>query len=153
MATKILSARSVDKYIERYPAKVQVILKKLRRTIKAAAPDAKEVISYSIPGYTQNGMLAFFAAWQKHISFYPAPWEAVDLKKEMSAYKGSKGTIQFPMDEPLPFDLVTKMVQYRLQLNQEKAGTKKTVGKKVAARSSKTKKQATVRTAIHKKLK
>jgi uncharacterized protein YdhG (YjbR/CyaY superfamily) len=152
MATKMLPAKTVDEYIKRYPAKLQAILQKLRRTIKAAAPDAKEVISYSIPGYTQNGMLVFFAAWQKHISLYPAPWDAEDLEKEMSAYKGSKGTIQFPLDQPLPFGLVTKMVKYRVQQNQDRAIAKKTVGKKVAA-ISKTKKPAGKRTATNNKLK
>ena len=148
MATKMLPAKTVDEYIKRQPPKVQATLQKLRRTIKAAAPEAKEVISYNIPGYMQNGMLAFFAAWQKHISFYPAPWGADALEKEMSAYKGSKGTIQFPLDQPLPFGLVTKMVKYRLQQNLEKANAKKTVGKKVAVRSSTTK-----RVVIDKKLK
>lgn len=148
----MLPAKTVDGYIKRYPANVQSILRQLRRSIKAAAPGAKEVISYSIPGYTQNGMLAFFAAWQKHISFYPAPWEAEDLEKEMSAYKGSKGTIQFPLDQPIPFGLVTKMVKYRLQQNLEKANAGKTVGKKVAA-ITKPDKPVKKRAATDKKLK
>ncbi|HUR67391.1 MAG TPA: DUF1801 domain-containing protein [Chitinophagaceae bacterium] len=152
MATKMLPAKTVDAYIKRCPVKVQATLQKLRMTIKAAAPGAKEVISYSIPGYRQHGMLVFFAAWQNHISFYPAPWEAASLREKMSAYKGSKGTIQFPLDQPLPFSLVTKMVKYRLRQNQERANAKKTVGKKDAS-TSKTKKPINTSAPVTKKLK
>ncbi|MEO7924970.1 MAG: DUF1801 domain-containing protein [Chitinophagaceae bacterium] len=123
---KMQPAASVDEYIKRQPAKVQGLLQQMRQTIKAAAPAAKEVISYSIPGYTQEGMLVFFAAWANHISFYPAPWEAEALKKQMSPYKGSKGTIRFPLDKALPITLITKMVKYKLKQNLEKAGAKKT---------------------------
>ena len=132
MATtgKMPTASSVDEYIGRYPANVQSALKKMRKTIRAAAPEAEEVISYSIPGYKYHGMLVFFAAWKDHISLYPAPWGAKALQKEMSAYEGSKGTIKFPMDKALPLSLIGKMVKYRVKENLERAQAKKLTMKK-----------------------
>lgn len=118
-------AKAVDEYVKRFPPKVQATLQKLRRTIKAAAPKAEEVISYGIAGYKYHGMLIYFAAWEKHIGMYPAPWGAENLKKEMSAYDGSKGTIKFPLTEALPLPLITKIVKYRAKENEIKAAAKK----------------------------
>ena len=122
--TKMKTAASVDEYIATADPKAKKALRDIRKTIKAAAPKAKEVISYQIPGYMYHGMLVYFAAWKKHISFYPAPWRAESLKKEMSAYEGSKGTIKFPLDKPMPLVLIKKMVKYRLKENETKASLK-----------------------------
>lgn len=126
----MVKAKDVDSYIDACPAAVQKKLQQVRQTIKKAAPEAEEVISYQMPAYKFHGMLIFFAAWANHISIYPAPWNAEALKKEMSAYEGSKGTIKFPLDKPLPLRLVAKMVKYRMKQNLEKANAKKLVAKK-----------------------
>ena len=126
---KMKSYSTVDEYIALAEPKLKKALKEIRKTIKATAPKAEEVISYQIPGYKYHGMLAFFAGWKKHISFYPAPWGAESLKKEMSAYEGSKGTIKFPLDKPMPLTLIKKMVKYRMKLNEEKAALKNPVNK------------------------
>lgn len=122
---KMPTAASVDEYIKRFPAKVQVSLKKIRSTIKKTAPKAEEVISYGIPGYKYYGMLVFFAGWEKHISIYPAPRGHAAFNKELAAYKGGKGTIQIPLDQPLPLDLVTRITQFRMRENETKMLAKK----------------------------
>jgi len=127
--SKMKTAASVDEYISAADADAKKALRDIRKTIKAAAPNAEEVISYQIPGYMYYGMLVYFAAWKKHISFYPAPWGAESLKKEMSAYEGSKGTIKFPLDKPMPLTLIKKMVKYRLKQNEMKAALKKSIKK------------------------
>jgi uncharacterized protein YdhG (YjbR/CyaY superfamily) len=124
---KMNTAASVDEYISNADAKAKKALKDIRKTIRSAAPKAEEVISYQIPGYKYHGMLVFFAAWKNHISFYPAPWGADALKKEMSAYEGSKGTIKFPLDKPMPLALIKKMVKYRLKENKMRADLKKSI--------------------------
>ena len=126
---KMKAASSVDEYIAAADPQAKKALKDIRKTIKGAAPKAEEVISYQIPGYKYHGMLVFFAAWKNHISLYPAPWKAEDLKKEMSAYEGSKGTIKFPLDKPMPLTLIKKMVKYRIRENEMRAALKKS-GKK-----------------------
>jgi uncharacterized protein YdhG (YjbR/CyaY superfamily) len=126
---KMKAAGSVDEYISFAEPKAKKALKDIRKTIKSAAPKAEEVISYQIPGYKYHGMLVFFAAWKNHISLYPAPWSADALKKEMSAYEGSKGTIKFPIDKPMPLTLIKKMVKYRMKQNEERAASKKLVKK------------------------
>ena len=123
--TRIPAAATVDEYIKRCPPKVQPLLQKLRRTIKTTAPKAEEVISYAIPGYKYHGMLIFFAAFKNHISVYPAPRGNDTFKKELSAYKGGKGTIQFPLEDPIPLDLVVKIIKFRMKENEEKAAAKK----------------------------
>ena len=127
--SKMKTAASVDEYISAADPQAKKALRDIRKTIKAAAPKAEEVISYQIPGYMYYGMLVYFAAWKKHISFYPAPWGAESLKKEMSAYEGSKGTIKFPLDKPMPLTLIKKMVKYRLKQNEMKAALKKSIKK------------------------
>jgi uncharacterized protein YdhG (YjbR/CyaY superfamily) len=125
MNNKVPAASTVDEYIKRYPAKVQTSLRNIRKTIKAAAPKAEEVISYAIPGYKYHGMLIFFAAFKNHISVYPAPRGNDAFKQELSAYKGGKGTIQFPLEDPIPLDLIVKIIKFRMKENEEKAATKK----------------------------
>ncbi|HET9744269.1 MAG TPA: DUF1801 domain-containing protein [Chitinophagaceae bacterium] len=127
--SKMKKAGSVEEYIAAAEPEAKKALKDIRKTIKAAAPKAEEVISYQIPGYKYHGMLAFFAAWKNHISFYPAPWGTDSLKKEMSAFEGSKGTIKFPLDKPMPLALIKKMVKYRMKENEMKADLKNSLKK------------------------
>src|SRR6188508_3455630 len=133
--SKMKAYSTVDEYIALAEPKVKKALKDIRKTIKAAAPKAEEVISYQIPGYKYHGMLVFFAAWKSHISLYPAPWRAESLKKEMSAYEGSKGTIKFPLDKPIPLTLVKKMVKYRVKENETKVALKKSIKKQTSNQS------------------
>ena len=112
-------AENIDSYIVEFPAKLQPSLKKLRKLIKQLVPDATEAIKYGIPTFVLQGNLVHFAAYQHHIGFYPAPAVIVHFEKELKDYKTSKGAIQFPIDEPLPYDLITSMVKYRLKLHQE----------------------------------
>ena len=104
----------IDDYIAGFPSKVQKILQRIRKTIRKAAPDAKEVISYRMPAFKLNRVLVYFAAYQNHISLYPAPRGASAFKKELAEYEGGKGTVQFPLDQPVPFDLITRIVKYRV---------------------------------------
>lgn len=116
---------NIDDYIVLFPADVQKLLKKLRSTIAKAAPEAEEAISYAIPTFRLNGNLVHFAANKSHIGFYPGPSAVVEFKKELKDYKTSKGTIQFPLDEPLPLDLVAMIVKFRVAENMEKKKKKK----------------------------
>src|SRR5215831_8181654 len=118
-------AATVDEYIKGYPPKVQTVLQKIRKTIKAAAPGAEEVISYGIAGYKYYGTLIFFAAFQNHVSVYPAPRGSEAFKKELAGYKGGKGTVQFPLDKPVPLDLVKRITKHRVKQNLEKESAKK----------------------------
>jgi uncharacterized protein YdhG (YjbR/CyaY superfamily) len=120
---------SVDEYIATFPDNIQSILNELRATVKAAAPDAEEKIAYQMPAYALKGSLVYFGAWKTHIGFYPTASTVVEaFADELSRYKRSKGTIQFPLSEPLPLDLISKIVKMRITENLEKAELKK--GKK-----------------------
>jgi uncharacterized protein YdhG (YjbR/CyaY superfamily) len=112
--------KTIDEYIKTFPANVQVILEKMRRTIKEAAPKAVEAISYQMPAYKLNGSLVWFAAHEKHIGFYPTASGIEAFKKELAPYKWSKGAVQFPLDKPIPFGLVKKIVAYRVEENSKK---------------------------------
>ena len=115
---------NVNEYIAAFPKDVKQLMNDIRKTIKAAAPKAEELISYGMPGYKHHGMLVYFAAWKNHIGFYPAgAIKAFD--KELSGHEVSKGTIKFPLDKPFPFGLVSKIVKYRAKENEEKAKLKK----------------------------
>ena len=126
MDTKIKPAATVDEYIKKCPPEERVVLQKLRKTIKAAAPKAEEVISYQMPAYKYNGMLVYFAAWRSHIGFYPAG-AIKAFSKELSGYEVSKGTIRFPLDKPFPFGLISKIVKLRMKENEERAAIKKNI--------------------------
>lgn len=117
-------ANEIDKYIEAFPKDTQNILEQLRTTIKKAAPGAEEMINYGIPTLTLNGNLVHFGAYKNHIGFYPAPSGIKAFQKELSIYEGAKGSIKFPIDKPLPFDLISKIVKFRVKENLEKASTK-----------------------------
>lgn len=124
MATKTKPAKNIDEYIATFPAPVQERMKKLRVTIKKAAPAAKEAISYSIAGFKLNGELIYFAGFKNHIGIYPVPRSEEAFKKELAEYKGGKGTAQFPHDKPMPLGLITKIVKYRMKANKESAAAK-----------------------------
>jgi uncharacterized protein YdhG (YjbR/CyaY superfamily) len=126
---------TVDEYIALFPPDVQNALQKLRKTIKKAAPGAEEVISYQMPAYKFKGMLVFFAAYKNHIGFYPTPSGIAAFEKELSGYKRAKATVQFPVDQPLPLELITKIVKFRMNENLEKEEMKRILkGKKSNSR-------------------
>ena len=111
---------TIDEYIQTFPKDVQKILEQIRAAIKEAAPGAEEAISYQIPTFKFNGNLVHFAAFKNHIGFYPAPKGKDLFKKELSVYKGGKGTVQFLFDKPMPLELIRKIVRYRVKENSEK---------------------------------
>ncbi len=115
----------VDSYITEFPPATQLLLKKLRSCILKTAPNAIEHISYGMPAYKLNGPLIYFAAYSKHIGLYPTGSGIVQFKEQLSAYKLSKGTIQFPLDKALPIDLIAKLVKFRVTENLAKAQAKK----------------------------
>lgn len=119
---------SIDEYIAAFPPEIQKLLQEVRATVRAAAPQAAEKISYQMPTFFLEGNLVHFAAFKHHIGFYPAPTGIAAFAGELSQYKGSKGAVQFPLDQPLPLDLITRIVKYRVAENLNKAGKK--AGKK-----------------------
>jgi len=122
MPTK--SPTTIDEYIAACPADVQTILQKIRATIRKAAPDAEEKISYQIPTFAQHGHLVYFGAFKKHIGFYP-PIRDEKLKREAAIYAGEKGNLQFPLDQAIPYALIGKIVKARVKENLEKVAGKK----------------------------
>jgi uncharacterized protein YdhG (YjbR/CyaY superfamily) len=122
--------KTMDEYINTFPEEVRRILNQLRQTIKDAAPEAEETINYQIPTFTLNGNLVHFAAFEKHIGFYPTPSGMEAFKKELSGYKRAKGSVQFPIDEPLPLSLIRRIVEYRVKENLERKLKKKSSSKK-----------------------
>ena len=119
---------SIDTYIATFPQDTQKILQQVRKTIRAAAPDAQEKIGYQMPTFFLNGNLVHFAAYENHIGFYPTPRGIEAFKTELSVYKGAKGSVQFPIDRPMPLKLITKIVKFRVAQNT-KTPEKKSKGK------------------------
>ena len=117
--------KDIDEYIAGYPKEIQKFLQEVRATIKKAAPQAVEVISYAMPAFKMNGLLVWFAAHSKHIGFYPKASGIEAFKKELSEFKWAKGTVQFPFDKQIPLDLITKIVEFRVNENLHKIKTKK----------------------------
>ena len=111
---------SINEYIARFPKEVQSILQKIRETIREAAPQAQEAISYQIPTFKLNGNLVHFAAYKDHVSFFPTSSGVAAFKKELSEYKTATGTIRFPLDKPIPFELIRKIVRFRAKENLQK---------------------------------
>ncbi|PYV87487.1 MAG: hypothetical protein DMG05_17500 [Acidobacteria bacterium] len=125
MKTKPSAPNTIDEYIAGFPKDVQVILDKIRRTITKAVPGAEETISYQMPTFTLEGnYLVYFAAFKKHIGFYPAPIGNAEFKEELSVYAAGKGTVRFPLDKPIPFDLTSKIVNFRVKENLARAAAK-----------------------------
>lgn len=115
----------IPAYIATFPTPIQEILENLRSALKIAAPDATEAIKYGMPTLVFHGNLVYFGAFKKHIGFYPMPSGVMAFKEELSKYKLSKGAIQFPIHEPLPFEIIQKITQFRVQENLDKAALKK----------------------------
>ena len=114
MITKPLD---IDEYISSFPIETQIILEQVRATIKEVAPQAEEVISYGMPAFKLNGMLVWFAGYKHHIAFYPKASAIAAFKKELSVYKGAKGSVQFPLTKPMPLEIIKRMVEYRITEN------------------------------------
>ena len=125
MITNEKHPSNIDEYIAGFPKDVQKILQKVRKTIKEAAPEAEETINYQIPTFTLDGNLVHFAAYKKHIGFYPAASGIEKFKNELSTYKGAKGSVQFPLDQPSPYDLISQIVTFRVKENLQRAEAKK----------------------------
>lgn len=121
------SINEVDNYINGFPEDIQKILRQVRETIRNAAPDATETISYTMPTFVLNGNLVHFAAYKNHIGFYPVPSGIEAFKEELSVYKGAKGSVQFPLDKPMPLGLIERIVKFRVQENLAKGTKKKAV--------------------------
>lgn len=117
MKTLKKSFETIDEYIASFHPYVQSILEELRQAIRNSAPDAKEAISYQIPTFKLNGNLVHFAAFKNHIGFYPTSSAIARFKKEMSHYEVAKGTVRFPINKPIPFDLIRKIVKLRVREN------------------------------------
>ena len=128
MRTDKTAPKDIDEYIAGFPPDVQKILEKIRLTIRKAAPGAEEIIKYQIPTFTLKGNLVHFAAFKKHIGFYPAPTGIEKFKNELSVYERAKGSVKFPLDRPIPFNLISKIVKFRVKENLERAEAK---GKKL----------------------
>ncbi|RPH38371.1 hypothetical protein EHM92_00010 [bacterium] len=116
---------TIDEYLNTFPEDVRAILKQLRQTIKEAAPEAEETINYQIPTFTLHGNLVHFAAFKSHIGFYPTPSGMEAFKKELAPYRRAKGSVQFPIDQPLPLALIRRIVEYRVKENLERKQKKK----------------------------
>jgi uncharacterized protein YdhG (YjbR/CyaY superfamily) len=112
--------KTIDDYIRNFPPETQAILQELRKAVRQAAPEAEETISYQMPAFRLNGILVYFAAAKKHIGFYPTGSAVDAFKGEIEQYRWSKGTIRFPMDQPLPLDLVKRIVEFRVKENLQK---------------------------------
>ena len=119
MVSSSNQSKSIDEYIAKFP-KNRDVLEELRRVIRESAPKATEAVSYGMPTFKLNGNLVHFAVYKKHIGFYHTPSAIVAFKKELSSYKTSKGVVQFPLDKPFPFDLVEKIVKFRVKENEPK---------------------------------
>ena len=126
MKSKKVTFNSVDEYIASFPEDVQKILEEVRRTVKAAAPEAGEKISYNMPTFTLNGRyLVYFAGWKNHIAFYGAPRGNPEFKEDLSPYEAGAGTLQFPYDQPIPHKLITEIVRFRAAENRTRTDKKK----------------------------
>ena len=115
-----ITIKSIDEYISQFSPEIQDVLKTLRKVIKESAPDAEEKISYQMPTFFLNGNLVHFAAFKNHIGFYPTPSGIDAFKHELSQYKGAKGSVQFPIDKPLPYELISAIVRFRVDENIKK---------------------------------
>jgi uncharacterized protein YdhG (YjbR/CyaY superfamily) len=114
------AATNIDDYIDGFPPKVQVILERIRRIIRKEAPDAEEIISYRMPAFRQNGILVYFAAFKKHIGLFPPVSGDKAIEKAISAYAGPKGNLQFPLDQPIPYELIGRIAKLRVKQDSAK---------------------------------
>ena len=126
MPTRRRTPKSIDEYIASFPPEIQAILERVRATIRKAAPGAKEVISYQIPAFTLNGVLVYFAAFRNHIGFYPPVRGNTSLERAISPYAGEKGNLRFPLNHPIPYRLIERIVKHRVKQNLAKADATRT---------------------------
>ncbi len=124
MKTDQTAPKNIDEYIAGFPHDVQEILEKMRLTIRKAAPDAEETIKYQIPTFTLKGNLLSFAAYKKHIGFYPAPAGNEQFRNALSVYRAGKSSVRFPLDKPIPFGLISQIVKFRVKEHLERAAAK-----------------------------
>lgn len=124
MKTDHKTSRDIDTYIAQFPAQVRRILEQVRSTIRQAAPDAQEKISYAMPTFTLNGNLVHFAAYKNHLGLYPGPGAIERFRDELAEYETSKGAIRFPLDLPIPYQLIESIVKDRVEENLQAAGTR-----------------------------
>jgi uncharacterized protein YdhG (YjbR/CyaY superfamily)/TfoX/Sxy family transcriptional regulator of competence genes len=136
-ASKSKAPENIDQYISQFSTDVQAILEEVRDTIRQVAPEAKEVISYQMPAFKQNGILVYFAGWKSHLGLYPPISGNKPLEKAVARYAGPKGNLQFPLDEPIPLDLIARIVKWRLKQVMEKAAAKKKTQTSSQRRASK----------------
>lgn len=120
MDSKQAAPQTIDEYIALFPTDIQEKLQKIRLTVREAAPHAKEAIKYGMPSFVGKSNLVHFAAFKNHIGFYPTPNGIEGFKEELSRYKGAKGSVQFPLDEPIPYDLIRRVVEFRVQKDGER---------------------------------
>ncbi len=125
MRTGQTAPKTIDEYIAGFPHEIQEILQEIRKTIKTAAPQAEEAIKYQMPTFTLKGNLVHFAAFKKHIGFYPAPTGTEKFRKELSVYEGGKGSVRFPLDKPIPLALISRIVKFRVEENLQRAAAKR----------------------------
>ena len=125
MTTGRMTPNSIDQYIAAFSPEVRAILQRIRTTIRNAAPDARETISYQIPAFMLNGPLVYFAAFKKHIGFYPPVRGDARLENAVAPYAGEKGNLRFPLDHPIPHRLIERIVKHRVKQNSAKAASKK----------------------------
>jgi uncharacterized protein YdhG (YjbR/CyaY superfamily) len=125
MESNTLPPTSIDEFIAQFPLETQVLLQKIRAVIHEATPEASEVIAYGIPTFVLHGNLVHFSAYKNHIGFYPAPSGIEQFKEALAKYQKGKGTIQFPIDQPIPYDLVREVTLFRAKENERKAAAKK----------------------------
>jgi uncharacterized protein YdhG (YjbR/CyaY superfamily) len=125
MAARRKAPKDIDDYIAGFSPDVQKILRRIRSTIQDAAPAAQETISYQIPAFTLNGVLVYFAAFKQHIGFYPPVRGDAGLEKAVASYAGEKGNLRFPLDRPIPYGLIRRIVKQRVRQNQAKTTTRK----------------------------
>jgi uncharacterized protein YdhG (YjbR/CyaY superfamily) len=128
MKTSPTEPRDIDQYIAGFPDEVQERLEEIRRTVRTAAPEAKEALKYGMPTFSLNGNLVHFAVFNNHIGFYPAPRGVEELKEELAAYAGAKSSLRLPFDQPLPLDLIRKVVKLRVEGDVRKAAAKRRKG-------------------------
>ncbi len=126
----MIIAKDIDSFIATFPEETQKLLQQVRETIKKAAPEAEETINYGIPTFKLNGNLVHFSGYKNHIGFYPGASGIKTFEQELSIYKSAKGSVQFPIDQAMPLDLITKITKFRVQQNLEKTQTKKAGNKK-----------------------
>jgi uncharacterized protein YdhG (YjbR/CyaY superfamily) len=123
--SKTQKPKDIDGYIAQFTANVQAILQSVRTTISSAAPDAKETISYLMPAFRLHGILVYFAAWEKHIGLYPPISGDKAIERAIARYAGPKGNLQFPLDEPIPYDLIERIVKLRVKQDLAKVAARK----------------------------